>query len=158
MKLAPATSTLLAVLLGLSAAHAKAACSNETLHGKYSFTVTGQILAPAPAAGPVSGVALTYFNGDGSLTQVDHVVHNGIVPAESWRPGIGYYHVNSDCTGWMTIQARPSVPSDNSPELKLYLVVNENGNEVRNVVSGSPVAPLFAANITGIGERIGWDE
>lgn len=135
------------------AAHANGECSNATLSGKYTFTITGQILAPAPAAGPVAGVALTDFFGDGALRQVDHVVHNGVLPLEAWRPGTGSYHVNDDCTGWMILTAEPTNPADNSPQLKLYIVVSEDGHEVRTVVSGSPTVPVFTADITSIGVR-----
>jgi len=38
-------------------------CSNETLRGDYAFTITGQILAPSPAAGTVAGVTWTHFDG-----------------------------------------------------------------------------------------------
>ncbi len=154
MKIKDLRWILLAASLALSGGHAGAACSNATLHGNYAFTLTGQILAPPPAAGPVSGVARTEFNGRGILSQVDHVVHNGVLPAEEWRPAIGTYSINSDCTGWMTINPQPAYPIDSSPELKLYIVVAEDGREIRTVVSGSPSTPPFAANITSLGIQI----
>ena len=145
---------LLAASLVVGVCDARAACSNATLRGNFAFTLTGQILAPPPAAGPVSGIARTEFDGQGTLTQVDHVVHNGVLPAEEWRPATGTYSINSDCTGWMTINPQPVDPIDNSPELKLYIVITEDGREIRTVVSGSPNTPPFAANITSIGIRI----
>jgi hypothetical protein len=138
------------------AAHANGDCSNATLSGNYVFTITGQILAPAPAAGLVSGVAMTEFFGDGVLKQVDHVVHNGVLPIEAWRPGSGKYSINPNCTGWMTLTAEPTNPADNSPALKLYIVVSEDGREIRTVVSGSPTVPPFTAAITSIGVRSEW--
>jgi hypothetical protein len=129
-------------------------CSNGMLIGEYSFTITGQILAPAPAAGPLAGVALTHFDGLGNMTQVDHVVHNGVTPVEDWRPGSGPYQVNPDCTGWFTITPAPTDPADGGPELKLYIVVENNGHTVRTVVSGSPNVPAFTAAITSIGTRV----
>jgi len=154
MKIKDLRWILLAASLVVSVGHARAACSNATLHGAYAFTLTGQILAPPPAAGLVSGVARTEFDGRGNLTQVDHVVHNGVLPAEEWRPAIGAYSINSDCTGWMTINPQPADPIDSSPELKLYVIVTEGGHEIRTVVSDSPTTPPFAANITSIGIRI----
>lgn len=148
---------LLAPLLLLGAGHAKGACSDSTLHGSYAFTITGQILAPAPVAGPVSGVARAYFNGSGALSQVDHVVHNGILPVEPWRPAVGSYSINPNCTGWMTITPHPLSASDNSPELMLYIVVTEDGREIQTVVSGSPVSSAFTANITSTGIRVADD-
>jgi hypothetical protein len=155
-----AKTTLAAVaILGFTAivparAQEHPACSNATLRGDYAFTITGQILAPAPAAGLVSGVAMTHFDGDGKLTQFDHVLHNGIAPAETWRPGSGPYHVNADCTGYMTITPEPTVPSDASPVLTLYFVIGNNGSDIRTVVSGSPTSPAFSALITSTATKV----
>lgn len=129
-------------------ATAQAACSNATLDDDYAFTISGQVLAPPPAAGPVTGVALTHFDGQGNMTQIDHVVHNGVLPVEEWRPGSGPYQVNADCTGWMTIKPEPTVPADGSPELKVVFVVSKNGISIHTVVSGSPTVPVFVANTT----------
>lgn len=156
MRIANLQSMLLPAVLLLAVGHSAAQCSNQTLHGRYEFTITGQILTPPPAAGPVSGVAITEFDRAGSLTQVDHVVHNGTLPVEDWRPGSGSYSINSDCTGWMTIGSQPTDPADTSPELKLFIVVTKDGREIRTVVSGSPTAPPFSANITSTGVRSGW--
>jgi hypothetical protein len=146
--------TSLALFTASGSAAAQEGCSNATLIGDYAFTLSGQILAPPPAAGPASGVALTHFDGRGNMTQVDHVVHNGVLPAEEWRPGLGPYQVNPDCTGWMTITQDPAVPSDASPELKIEFVVSENGNSIHTVVSGSPTVPAFLANITSSATRV----
>ncbi len=143
-----------AASLALSFCYGNDACSNATLHGNYAFTITGQITAPAPAVGPVSGVAKTYFDGRGNLQQIDHVVHNGIPPQEDWRPGVGTYSINPDCTGWMTVLPEPTVAADNGPELKLYIVVTDDGRKIQTVVSNSPNTPPFAANITSSAVRI----
>ena len=146
---------LVLVAVGAGVAHAtEHSCSNATLHGNYTFTITGQILTPAPAAGVVSGVALTTFNGDGTLTQVDHVLHQGVAPIEEWRPGNGSYQLNPDCTGWMTIVPSPTIPADNSPSLKLEIVVAKDGSEIHTVVTSSPSLPPFTAAITSIGVRV----
>jgi hypothetical protein len=129
-------------------------CSNATLHGSYAFQITGQILAPAAVAGPVSGVALTVFDRNGNLTQVDNVVHNGVAPVEDWRPAIGTYIVNPNCTGIFTFTPMPTVPQDASPPLKLYFVVTRDGTEIRTGVSGSPSSPAFMSAITSVGIRI----
>jgi hypothetical protein len=129
-------------------------CSDATLSGSYAFQITGEILAPAPAAGPVSGVTLTVFDGAGKLTQVDNVVHNGVVPVEDWRPAAGTYAVNPNCTGTFTFTPQPTVPEDDSPALTLHFVVTPDGTTIRTTVTGSPTTPPFAANITSIGVRI----
>ncbi len=97
------TASLFAgMAMAQTAATENLGCSLATVIGSYAFQITGQILAPAPAAGSVAGVALTVFDGYGNLTQVDNVVHNGVVPIEDWRPAVGTYTVNSNCTGTFT--------------------------------------------------------
>jgi hypothetical protein len=129
-------------------------CSNSTLNGNYAFQITGQILAPAPAAGPVSGVALTLFDGNGNLTQVDNVVHNGVAPIEDWRPATGTYSVNPNCTGTFTFTPQPTNPQDASPALTLHFVVTRDGAQIRTTVTGSPTTPPFMAAITSVGVRM----
>jgi hypothetical protein len=126
-------------LVGMSAAPARAQsgpCSNATLNGEYGFTITGQILA-GPAAGPLTGVAMTSFDGQGNLSQVDHVVHNGNPPKVQWRPGTGTYTVNPDCTGTAQIDL-----SDGSPSIHLSIVVEQRGREVRTVVDNPGIATI----------------
>jgi hypothetical protein len=129
-------------------------CSNATLVGSYAFQITGQILAPAPAPGPVAGVALTVFDGFGNLTQVDNVVHNGIVPVEDWRPAAGTYIVNANCTGTLNFTPQPMNPADAGPALALHFVVTRNGSQILTTVTGSPNTPPFVAAITSIGIRL----
>ena len=121
--------------LFLVGVRAQAACSNSTLHGSYAFTITGQVLAPPPAAGLVSGVAMTFFDGDGGGSQVDHAVHNGVPFVEDWRPGSVSYSINPDCTGTMTITPNPTDPADGGPPLHLFIVVTRDGGRVDTVVS-----------------------
>jgi hypothetical protein len=129
-------------------------CSNATLNGSYAFQITGQILAPAPVAGPVSGVALTVFDGFGNLTQVDNVVHNGVVPVEDWRPAVGTYTVNANCTGTFNFYPQPTNPADGGPALALHFVVTRSGSQIYTTVTGSPNTPPFVAAITSIGIRL----
>src|SRR5712691_2532856 len=83
---------ILAGLLGLApAANAQSDdghCSNQTLHGAYGFAVEGTLFANTyhPLL-LLRAVALTTFDGKGSLTQVDHYVVNGTPqtpPANPW--------------------------------------------------------------------------
>ena len=129
-------------------------CTDATPKGAYSVQITGQILTPASAAGSVSGIALTTFDGFGNLTQIDHVVHNGVVPVEEWRPAIGSYKVNSDCTGTLTFTPHPADPADSGPPLKVNFVLTRGGAQIVEVVSGSPSAPAFTANIVATGFRL----
>lgn len=127
-----------ALLLAISA---QAQCSNATLSGDYSFTVEGQILG----VGPVNGVAETHFDGAGSLTQVDFVVHAGVVPP-GWRPATGTYSVASNCTGSAVI-----TPSS-GPVLNLEFVVLRSGKEIRTVVADTNY------QINSIGVRSSYDD
>jgi len=129
-------------------------CTNSTLRGSYAFQITSQILAPAAVAGPVSGVALTTFDGAGNLTQIDHVTHNGVVPIEEWRPATGAYTVNSDCTGTFTFTPAPTNPADAGPALKVDFVLTKDADQILCAVSGSPNTPPFTAAIVSAGTRL----
>src|SRR3977135_2339441 len=61
-------------------------CSNGTLLGDYGFALEGVILGPELR---FRGVVLQHYDGKGNITQVDHVVINGVPPAEPWTPGYG---------------------------------------------------------------------
>ena len=88
------------------------------------------------------------------MNQVDHVLHNGVAPIEEWRPGVGPYQVNPDCTGYFTLTPMPTDPADGGPELKLFFVLANDGHEIRTIVNNSPATPAFTAQITSISTRI----
>ena len=121
-------------------------CSLTTLRGDYGFSIAGS--RPSGPHGPIEqilGVALTTFNGDGTLTQVDNV-HGSIsgypVSAEN-RPGKGTYTLDDNCNGTMILE------NEGAPKLTLRIVVVNNGNEVRTVVVAPP-----AAMVTSNGVRV----
>lgn len=117
-------------------AAAPPSCGLASLQGNYGFTITGQILS-GPMAGLVTGVALTTFNGDGTLTQVDHVLHNGVVPPEAWRNATGSYTLNGNCSGTMQL-----VFTDGSPTLNLYIVLDSLHWQIRTVVDGNAITSV----------------
>jgi hypothetical protein len=94
------------------------------------------------------------FDGSGNLTQVDNVVHNGVAPVEDWRPSIGTYTVNANCTGTFTFTPMPTNPQDAGPVLLVHFVISQNGSEIRAGVTGSPSSLLFTAAITSLGVRL----
>jgi len=55
-------------------------CSNRTLLGDYASQIEGTILGPNL---PLRGLAMAHFDGKGNITQVDHIVVNGIPPRSS---------------------------------------------------------------------------
>jgi hypothetical protein len=137
-------------------------CSNATLHGDYAFTVHGESLGvlvpgvppapPAPAklfpfANPLlaDGVAMTHFDGNGGLEQVDFVMRNGtsaatpITPTtdNGFRSGeTGTYAVSPDCTGTFKITF-----ADTS-EIDVAFVLANQGREIRTVVTRQHVPQL----------------
>jgi hypothetical protein len=112
-------------------------CSNRSLRGAYGFNVDGQIFPPGAPPLVLRAVAMTLFDGEGGLTQVDHATFNGVPRWQGWRPAVGSYEVNPDCTGTAQI-----IPSDGSPTLNLHLVVFDRGRQVRTVVDGNATGSL----------------
>src|ERR1022692_2543216 len=121
-------------------------CSNRILHGNYGFSVEG-VVTPAPGVQvPIRGVAMTNFDGQGHLTQVDHIVIPGSpAPALDWTPGNGTYQVNADCTG----TAHIDVPSTGD-FVNLRFVVTLLGNEIHTVVVSPFSGPDRAVSSVGI--------
>jgi hypothetical protein len=110
-------------------------CSNRTLRGDYGFRIDGTILAgPAPIL--LRGVAMTHFDGNGHLTQMDFATFNGVPGWPDWRPATGTYEVNEDCTG------RAEIIPPTGPSLQLRLVVFDRGNQVATVVIGNSTGSL----------------
>ncbi len=117
-------------------------CSLETLKGDYGFSITGT--RPSGPNGPIEqiiGVALTIFNGDGTLSQVDniHGSISGYPPSAVNRPGTGMYTLDDHCNGTMTLE------NQGEPKLTLRIVVVNNGKEVRTVVVG-PLPAMVTSN------------
>jgi hypothetical protein len=105
-------------------------CSDHTLRGDYAFEINGTILTgPAPLL--LRGVAMTHFDGHGTLSQVDFVTLNGAAGGADWRPATGTYEIDSDCTGKAQI-----IPAG-APPLNLRLVVGDRGRKVFTVVIGN---------------------
>src|SRR3954468_6786045 len=107
-------------------------CSNRTLDGNYGFTVEGLLGIPGSGI-QIRGVILQEYDGNGHLTQVEHVVVDGTPPSETWTPGSGTYTVNADCTGTATI----TIPSSGTPPLVVFFVVTKHGRAVREVSEGN---------------------
>jgi hypothetical protein len=109
-------------------------CSNRTLNGSYGFTVEGLLGIPGGGT-QIRGVILQEYDGNGHLTQVEHVVVDGAPPSETWTPGSGTYTVNGDCTGSATI----TIPSSGGPPLVVFFVVTKHGRMVREVSNGNAI-------------------
>jgi hypothetical protein len=126
-------TTIAAALLAATAAWAQQSpfqtvCTNATLEGDFGFTVTGMRPAPGGAVEMVVGIAITHFDGNGSLTQTDNIHGSVTGVAAPNRQGTGTYTINADCTGTMKLS------NPGSPTLTLAIVVVDDGNEVRTAV------------------------
>jgi|HubBroStandDraft_6_1064221.scaffolds.fasta_scaffold17942_4 hypothetical protein len=130
---------LLAMALCPIARAQVAICSNSTLRGDFAVVISGQTGVPTNPV-PRSGVAMTRFDGQGNVTDLDHIVGDGAQPPTDWRSGTGTYTVNTDCTG------KFQVNFDGAPPLILYFVVGKAGNAFRGVV-GAPGANVTADGI-----------
>jgi hypothetical protein len=139
-------------------------CSNATLQGDYGFTIAGNILNPDGTVTTRNGVAMTRFDGNGNLTQVDYTMSltpgsktpGGFDPAPAFRQGeTGTYHVNSDCTGTAEIDfPKPKTPPGappfaTGPTLKLIFVLSNHGRVIHTVVT-----ELLSPGISGPGAPI----
>ena len=111
------------------------ACSNRTIRGDYGFAIEGDILA-GPNRIPLRSVAMTHFDGEGNLSQVEHFVFNGVPPAIEWSPSSGTYKVNPDCTGTAQILLT------GFPPVNLHLVVVRHGREIHTVVDVNAVTSI----------------
>lgn len=121
-------------------------CSNRTLKGDYGFTGEGLLLPSPGVTVPIRGVAMTHFDGQGKITQVDHVVVDGVAPTNPWSPSTGTYQVNANCTGTVQIVPGPGV------FINQAIVVVRQGKEIRAVVTGPFVGPARA--ITSVGVKV----
>ena len=103
-------------------------CSNRTLFGNHGSQIDGTILG---ANLPIHGLAMAHFDGKGNLTQVDHIVVNGIPPTTEWSSGTGTYTVNPDCTGSVINSSSGQGP------INLHFVVVKHGTEIDQVVDAN---------------------
>jgi hypothetical protein len=103
----------LLLLAGSAKAQDGMVCTNATLNGNYGFTVSGQLFIPT---GPGTfqtvqrqGIAMTHFDGNGNLSQVDLVLSDPNAPPPPGVPPTdmstgfhtdekGTYSVRPDCT------------------------------------------------------------
>lgn len=121
-------------------------CNDKLIAGVYGFTIQGTKLGGKGPTGQQVGVAMTEFDGDGLLSQIDSVTVDGVQIAEfSETPTKGTYKVNPDCTGTFTLDF-----TDGRPTVTTWFVIVDNGNEIDTVVQGVPKAVPPAAQTPGV--------
>ncbi|HJS90443.1 MAG TPA: hypothetical protein VJ738_10805 [Steroidobacteraceae bacterium] len=146
-------------------------CTNATLFGDYAFRVDGELLPQGAPAIARQGVAMTHFDGQGGLTQVDFVMSNGAPLAGPADPSTGFhtqeqgsYKVNPDCTGSAVIHfpAPPGLTS--GAEIDLMFVLGDHGRLIHTIVSrvlqpGSATSIPASIHSDGVkmGRPEGWD-
>jgi hypothetical protein len=145
------TALVLVTLGALGSVYAQSdspACNNQLIRGNYGFTIQGtKLLGPGPT-GQQLGVAMTQFDGNGNLTQIDTVTINGEVVADfTHTPATGSYTVNPNCTGTFTIDF-----TDGRPPVTTSLVVVDNGSEIDTVVTSAAGKQGIVAT-SSIGKR-----
>jgi len=118
---------VLALGLAPSAKAETKECSVATLEGSFARTDTGFL-----PAGPLAGVSLVIFDGNGTYTSSGSTSVNGTV---SESKVTGTYTVNPDCTG-----AYIGVSSTGRTGTAFF-VIADNGNEI-HILPTSPGASL----------------
>lgn len=113
-------------------------CSNQTMKGTWGSTIEGTVVGPNIL---FRGLALQYFDGRGHISQVDHLVTDGIAPTQDWTAGTGTYTVNADCTGSAVINS-----GSNPYPIVLHFIIVDNGSKWLQVVDANAA--------TAVGYRI----
>ena len=98
-------------------------CSNATLKGAYAFSV---LTVAAPPGFPNVVVGLVKFDGSGGLTQMDYPGGSGLTAFQTGETGT--YMVNSDCTGFETINLGAGAVIENA------FVISNGGRSFHGVV------------------------
>ena len=163
-----AIAAIALVAIGARAQTYGGACANPTLLGNYSFRISGEVFVPKSnnIAAYRDGVAMTYFDGNGGLSQVDWVVANGDPirgPKNEYGfhdKETGWYRVNPDCTGEAEIDF-PTPPHGTSGAIiKLKFVIGDGGRTLHAIVSSLTPANTTTpvpANIHSDAVRVGGD-
>lgn len=132
--------TLAALMLVLASLSWGQNCSNATIQGSYAFSLSGWFVLPNGYA-QRDGVAMTQFDGEGNLSQVDWVMSNGQPlggPTNQYgfhNHETGTYTVNPDCTGSAEIRFPPPPGDKTGAIIDLMFVVGDQGRVIHTVVS-----------------------
>lgn len=139
--LAALTSVLLVPAFAFAQSGDNDGCTNATLSGDYAFRVSGWVVLGGVTVDR-EGVAMTHFDGAGSLTQVDFVMSNGAPLPGPADPVTGFhilengtYKVNSDCTGTAEIHLPKPPNASSGAVINLMFVLGDQGRTMHTIVS-----------------------
>lgn len=146
MRVPTSTALLATALLGPAAVFAQSGdndgCTNGTLRGDYAFRLSGNVMPPAGAPISREGVAMTRFDGEGGLTQVDFVMSGGSPltgptdPVTGFHVGEhGWYKVYPDCTGRAEIRFPIPPGLESGAVIDLMFVLGDRGRVIHTIVS-----------------------
>jgi len=119
-------------------------CSDATLKGDYSTTISAQIVNADGTITNRTGVSIKNFDGHGNITSIDYVAFltpgrvppGGIDLNPAFRVGLtGTYHVNGDCTGAAELHFPPPPGVSSGQVIKLMFVLAAHGSEIHAVVA-----------------------
>jgi hypothetical protein len=122
-----AVATIVLALVPVAKAEPKE-CSAATLEGSFARRDVGFV-----PAGPLAGVSLVTFDGNGTFKFAGSASVNGI---QSESEGTGTYTVNPDCTGKYTSETSTGRTGT------AFFVITGNGNEIEILVT-SPGTSLI---------------
>lgn len=177
--------TAVIILLGVTVVATRAqetSCRNSTLKGDYAFTVSGQVFLPVKAVdGTITtvvvqrdGIAMTHFDGEGHLSQVDFVLSSPDAPTPVPPPPAppndpttgfhdmetGTYTVFPDCTGTFTIDTPKT-----SPTISVKFVLSNGARSIHTIVtsltlpgSTTPAPALIHSEGHRLGRIVEWWE
>lgn len=157
-------------------------CGKSTLKGDYAFTVSGQVFVPVKASDGTmttvvvqrDGIAMTHFDGEGNLSQVDFVLASPNAPTPPSPPPApptdpvtgfhdmetGTYNVFPDCTGTFTIDTPKS-----SPIVVVKFALSNGGRSIHTIVTSlilpgatAPVPALIHSEGHRLGRIVEWWE
>lgn len=120
-------------------------CSVATLEGSFVRRDSGYVVTPPAIAGPLAGVHLVVFDGNGSFTSAGFSSLNGNV---SESTGTGTYTVNPDCTGSYTSL------SSTGRTGTAFFVIADKGNEIHILPTNTGASIIcIARKVFSAGKR-----
>lgn len=150
-------------------------CTDATLKGDYTFTVSGTFWTGSDNSNAVqrAGIALTHFDGAGNLSQVDYVRSSPNAPVIPFIPPsdpltgfhngeTGAYKVFEDCTGNFTIKnpdfLGTTIPG---PVITVNFVISDQGRAIHTVVTslfanGAYLPVLIQSEGHKVGPILNW--